>query len=183
VLLCAAHCFRALPTQVAFWDTTTRQMIRGDPTAPSAINLFVKSLTSQAGGAHSGWRYRVALKGNLQQLPTAAEVPVGTPITVFPRGGQHSLRLMNCTACKITNVSIYGGSSMGVVDSNGGGGNVYTSLFIGRAPNGAGPLPPRFLSTNADGFHSTTNRVGPSLLGSEVSFTGATSDVSKRPAC
>lgn len=141
-------------------------MIRGNGTLPEAINIFAKGFS-----AVGPWRYRVGLTGNRHQLP--ASLTVGTPVTVFPRGGQHSLRLINCTECTVTNLTIHGGSSMGIVDSDGGGGNTYLAVTIARTdtPSLIG-LPPRLLATNADGFHSTTNRRGPALLRSEIGFTG-----------
>eukprot|EP00036_Acanthoecidae_sp_10tr_P005498 CAMPEP_0182934556 /NCGR_PEP_ID=MMETSP0105_2-20130417/36350_1 /TAXON_ID=81532 ORGANISM="Acanthoeca-like sp., Strain 10tr" /NCGR_SAMPLE_ID=MMETSP0105_2 /ASSEMBLY_ACC=CAM_ASM_000205 /LENGTH=594 /DNA_ID=CAMNT_0025073419 /DNA_START=1 /DNA_END=1785 /DNA_ORIENTATION=- len=153
--------------KVAFWDRVTKTMIRSNASSPSAINIFAKGFTPLG-----PWRYRVHITGNLLSL--GGIVTSGTPITVFPRGGQHSLRLINSTACTVSNFTILGGPSMGVVESNGGGGHMYGGLRIVRdsAPSAALGLPPRLLATNADGFHSTTNRRGPLVLQSEISFTG-----------
>eukprot|EP00035_Acanthoeca_spectabilis_P013216 m.243037 g.243037 ORF g.243037 m.243037 type:complete len:523 (+) comp15832_c0_seq2:91-1659(+) len=166
--------------KVAFWDAQTRAILRENTSIPGGINTFAKTYTML-----SGWRYKISLSGNLVQLPKAALE--GKLVTVFPRGGRPSVLLSNCTACLVANVSIHGGSSMAVVDSDGGGGNTYTHLEISRSANsrsttagaavptreqGWSGLPPRLLSVNADGFHSTTNAVGPSLLDSEVAFTG-----------
>jgi len=59
---------------------------------------------------------------------------------------------------------------MGVIEVGGLRGNGFHRLFIGRRTlPGAGP---RLLSVNADGFHSSDNREGSTIVGSEIAFTG-----------
>lgn len=81
-------------------------------------------------GRPNSTRYNLTLGGNLAQLPHV--VPVGAAVTAFPRGGQHSLVMMNTSTCHITNVTLWGGSSMGVVEANGAGSNVFTRLRMLR---------------------------------------------------
>eukprot|EP00040_Diaphanoeca_grandis_P003270 m.24441 g.24441 ORF g.24441 m.24441 type:complete len:561 (-) comp14609_c0_seq1:35-1717(-) len=150
--------------KVAFWNPNNNTMIRTDD--PGAINLFAKSFNAVG----SGTRYNIVLMGNMAQLPQS--LATGSLVTVFPRGGRHSLVLLGCHNVSVVDTTIYGGSSMGVVETGGGGMNSYTRLRITRRPALWAHNKTRFLAVNADGFHSTSNNIGPHIKNSEVSFTG-----------
>ena len=129
--------------------------------------------------------FRVAVTGNLLNGWHLARA--GQPVAVFPRGGPHALELTQSARCRLDDVSIFGAASMAVVEGGGAGGHAYTRLVLDRRPlqratnmsalpllpadTGAG-RPFRLLSSNADGFHSTTNDFAPSLVDSRLAWTG-----------
>lgn len=56
-------------------------------------------------------------------------------------------------------VIIHAGGNMGFLEQLGDGGHSYRRVKIVRKPGSTGPM-----ALNADGFHSTSVRVGPTLL-------------------
>jgi hypothetical protein len=167
--------FNGTSVKVAFWDEHQR-FIR-DGSNPAAINIFAKTFKHLSGisEASNTTRFKIGLGGNLQKSlpPVQKAISSGAKIsvTVFPRGARHSVAMSNCTDMAFENSSIYGGTSMGVVESMGGGGNTYSHFTISRRPDRkSGKF--RLLGVNADGFHSTSNAKGPTLKDSEIAFTG-----------
>jgi hypothetical protein len=112
--------------KVAFWDQQSKTLLRNN-SEPAAINLFLRGTTHI-----SKTRYMIEFTGNLNTaaLPSGS----GDGVTVMPRGGSHSLQLLNCTQITVTDVGIYGGASMGIVESGGGGGNTYLRVLMTRRP-------------------------------------------------
>ena len=72
---------------------------------------------------------------------------------------------------------------------NAAGGNVYINLTLARRPLRRGvdgvllasPIP-ILLASNADGFHSSSNDKGPTIVDSTISFTGAPLPLHEIPA-
>eukprot|EP00937_MAST-01D_sp_MAST-1D-sp2_P006271 g6271.t1 len=173
--------------KVALFDPTTKQMLR-QAAQPAAINIFTDSSgiapvarPTNTSAPAPPLRYRVSVHGNLRNGWQRARP--GLPVLVFPRGGPHALATLHSTACRFTDVAIFGAASMGVVESGGGGGHVYTRLVLDRRPLQraaanmsellpASARPFRYLASNADGFHSTTNDFAPSIIDSRISWTG-----------
>lgn len=81
--------------------------------------------------------------------------------------------LSKCANMKLTDVTIHGGS-FGLLESYGGGGNVYTNYRVAYGSTPAGATRPRLLSTFADALHSGNMRVGPDLR--NCVFTGMGDD-------
>jgi hypothetical protein len=164
--------------KVLFIDPRTKRMVR-NPRDPAAINIFTTPpLVVPTPSAAHPHRYRVNVTGNLGNGWTLAAP--NQPVLLFPRGGSHSLLVEASARCTFTDVHIFGGTAMGVVESGGAGGHTYTRFALNRRPLQRGtdmqtlpaPQPFRFLASNADGFHSTSNGIGPSLIDSTISWTG-----------
>ena len=163
-------------SKVLFIDPASKRMIRNE-SVPGAINIFTSSdlIVPVPTFTH---RYRVNVTGNLRNGWTLAAV--GQPVLVFPRGGPHSLVVEASARVQVTDYRVYGSASMGVVESDGAGGHAYTRFVLARRPLQRGldmkplpaPLPFRYLASNADGFHSTSNSRGPTILDSIISWTG-----------
>ena len=161
--------------KVAFFSNATRRMLR-NASLDAAINIFAAtSETALVDPSANTWRVNVT--GNLNAFQYA--VAVGLPVLVFPRGGSHSLVVSQSAHCVFTDVRIYGGGSMGIVDAGGVGGNTYRRVVLDRRPLRRGrdmellasPLF-RYLASNADGIHSTSNNDAPTLVDSTISWTG-----------
>lgn len=155
--------------KIALWDPTSRTMLR-DTSKAAAINIFADSYEELPGAADGKQRYLIRTKQRVESRGVALPLPEGTMVTAFPRGGWHSLNLQMVSRAIFNDLRIYGGSSMGIVETKGGGDNRYYNLLMTRRPlpNGYD----RLLAINADGFHSTGNAVGPTIHGSEIGFTG-----------
>jgi hypothetical protein len=163
--------------KVAFWDEQQR-LIR-DEADPGAVNIFATTFKRMSEAASTAafatTRFEIGFTGNVKKSlpPVQQAIKAGAKVSVtaFPRGFHHSVVMTNCTGMAIVNSSIYGGSSMGVVESMGGGGNTYSRLRVSRRPDRkSGKF--RLLGVNADGFHSSSNAKGPTLKDSEIAFTG-----------
>ena len=171
--------------KVALWEGAPGQeRMARNASAAVAINLY-SSTQSYVGpspvGHGAGWlRFKigVAVPAKLQALGCA-----GQQVSLWKTAGAHAYVCPRCERVALVDVDIYGSSDMAVVESGGGGANVYRRLRVRRRPLLHGrdfallpallPVPvPRLLSTNADGLHSVANAVGPALLDSEISFTG-----------
>ena len=165
--------------KVAFWDPSTRHMVRND-SLPAAINIFsdvARSTHLGPGAGKNTERWRLPVEGNMADWPLGAKKK--NLVTVFPRDGHHSYVCIGCKNVTLDGVRIFGGSAMGVVETGGGGGHVYRNFTLARRPLTRGSsgelLPaaiPRLLASNADGFHSSSNDVGPTIINSTISFTG-----------
>eukprot|EP01063_Lacrimia_lanifica_P009699 TRINITY_DN16605_c0_g1_i1.p1 TRINITY_DN16605_c0_g1~~TRINITY_DN16605_c0_g1_i1.p1 ORF type:complete len:525 (+),score=173.79 TRINITY_DN16605_c0_g1_i1:56-1630(+) len=143
--------------KVSFWDPDTR-LLAGFAGFLAAPPVPVGTLPASP-TADSAWN--VTLK---QQLPAAAAV--GNLVTVFGRRGQ-TFAARGCGAVTAENITIHAGGNMGFLEASGAGGNVYRNVRIVRKPGWRG-----LMANNADGFHSNANDVGPTIVGSEISFTG-----------
>lgn len=91
-------------------------------------------------------------------------VPGLTRVTVSPRDG-FALQLVNSSACVVEDVVAYGAGSMAFAEFSGEGGHAWRRLLLTRRP-----ATQRLLSANADGFQSSSTRVGPLLEDSELAF-------------
>jgi len=150
--------------KVAFWDADTRRML------PLGNQFMANSTRVGAAGGVSDSRnikegdssWRIGLHSAVRGAIVAGK----TPVTIFPRGG-FTWTLNNCSAIVTENVTIHSGGNMGFHESAGAGGNAYRGVKIVRRPGSSG-----LLALNADGFHSDSVGIGPTLEDSEISFTG-----------
>ena len=101
-------------------------------------------------------------------LPTAR---VGDKITISMRKGI-TWHIQNSTRVSSANISIHGASLFGLSEFDGGGGHRYDNVWLGRRKDISmtqlcGRAPGRLcfgiLASNADAFHSSGTKVGPSL--------------------
>ncbi|EDQ87161.1 uncharacterized protein MONBRDRAFT_10273 [Monosiga brevicollis MX1] len=156
--------------KVAFWDAN-KTMIR-NATFTDGINIFMEGSTAMGPTSPFTVLYNISVNTNIfGRIPAWTEPPM---VTVMPRGGQHSLLVLNTSASLFDNVHIYGGSSMGIVESGGyGPANTFYKLNMTRRAlvNENGTVD-RLLAINADGFHSTSNQHAGALIQSTISFTG-----------
>eukprot|EP00045_Choanoeca_perplexa_P010465 m.105803 g.105803 ORF g.105803 m.105803 type:complete len:532 (+) comp15292_c0_seq1:180-1775(+) len=157
--------------KVCFWHPNNRTMVRNDGFA-GAINVFMTSSTSMGPMSPDSVIFKITVSRNVTDY--LGPLPSGAFVTLMPRGYEHSLLVYNTSDSLFDNVHVYGGGSMGVVDSGGEGNNRYHGLNMTRRPFMAstGVVVDRLLSVNADGFHSTSNTLGPIITNSVLSWTG-----------
>ena len=161
------------PCKVGLYDPKTRFLVR-DGAAPAAVNIYTPKVELVGGQT-----YRVFVHGDGGHgLGLAA---VGQLVTVFHGSNPHSYTAINCSRITLEDFSIYGGTGMGLVDGQGGGGSTYRRVTLTRRPlqRGVGmvalPQPytvARLQATNEDGFHSSGNSKGPLIVDSRIEFTG-----------
>ena len=133
--------------KIMIWDAATR--------LPSYAYNFMRSSVPSGSGL---WTIGMKHPG----LAMAA----GSLVTIFPRRG-YTWRNFNSSATVAEDITIHAGGNMGFLEQVGEGGHVYRRVRIVR-----GPGSPGLMALNADGFHSTSVRVGPALEDSEIAFTG-----------
>lgn len=149
--------------KVIFWDPETRRMLPNQ----TGVCLWndswpVGTATLRYGLSINDAIFNVAacfLNGNLS--PAA-----GALVTVNPRCG-FAFQLINTSGSIVSDVTAYGAGSMAFAEFAGEGGNEWSNLLLTRRPNTS-----RLLSANADGFQSSSVRVGPYLHDSELAFIG-----------
>ena len=161
----------AVPCKVGFWDSDSRSLVR-NVTAPAAVNVFTPRVQHVAGDT-----WRIFVRG--QGIHGIGLARSGQLVTVFNHKSPHSYQSPNCSRITLEDVSIFGGSGMGVVDGGGEGGSTYRRLQMTRRPlqRGVGMVAlaqpiARLLSTNEDGFHSNGNSNGPQIIDSTIAYTG-----------
>jgi len=84
-----------------------------------------------------------------------------------PSGGGGNIRLKDCEAVTLENVSIHGANASAFLETMGEGGNHYTGCKLVRRPSSN-----RLIAALADGFHSYLMRQGPVIEHCEFSHTG-----------
>ena len=136
--------------KIMFWSANTR--------LPSRQVHFLK--TSKPANGVNSWQIEV--KGSLSSPPPK----IGNLVTVFPRRGFTWLSY-NSSGVVADSIVIHAGGNMGFLEMMGDGGHLYRNVSIVRKPGSRG-----LMALNADGFHSNSVRVGPTLENSEISFTG-----------
>jgi hypothetical protein len=102
---------------------------------------------------------RVTLKG------IGAAAALGDPVSLSDgneAGGIcHGMTVENCAVCKFQNITLYSAPGMGIVESDGEGGNTFTGIQIIPGPPPPGATASRLLTTSWDGFLSRNEHVGP----------------------
>jgi hypothetical protein len=189
--------------KVALWEPHNRTMLRNTSQA-EAINVFFRSSTrlsplgpgtgfdaapaapaSAPSAAFTPVRYNLTV-ANLDPRRVPLPLPDGALITVFPRGAHHAVAITASARTRLEDVTIYGGCSMGVVDSSGPGGTLLSRVRLNRRPlavsasgwaggpqlGAATRTIDRLHSVNADGFHSNSNAMGPKIVNCDVGYTG-----------
>ena len=134
--------------KVSFWRPESKTML-------DETNFLSTSLS------HSRGSYEIALKHS-----QASGMVVGALVTVFPRKG-FTWQCLNCSLVTADSITIHAGGNMGFLENGGAGGNVYRNVSIVRKRGS-----PHLMALNADGFHSSDVGIGPTLVDSEISFTG-----------
>ena len=104
-------------------------------------------------------RFRVKFDNAL-----GAEVEVGDLTSMRGRGGT-GVHLDNCSNMKIENVSAQFSGGFGWFET-GGGGNHYNGISAKPGPRPDAATANPLMSENADGFHSASAKVGPTILNS-----------------
>ena len=89
----------------------------------------------------------------------------GDTITAATRTG-FTVTLSYTTRVALENVVIHAAGNMAITEFQGGGGNTYTNVSL--VPRSAD----RPLASNADGFHSSGMRLGPTLSGVTMKSKG-----------
>lgn len=91
-------------------------------------------------------------------------IALGDSIVLKYRG-THGMHLRGVQDSVLENVTIYSAPHMGIVEADGGGGNIYRNVKIIPGDPPAGATRERLLSANADAFHSASMERGPILEG------------------
>ena len=162
--------------KVGFYSPDTQQLVR-NASDPAAVNIFTGKV--EAAGAAGVFRVFVRVTDPDSPHGIGLAAP-GMSVTVFHGSNPHSYTSTNCTNITLEDVNIFGGTGMGIVDGQGGGGSTYRRVQLTRRPLmrgvGAVALPPphafRLQATNEDGFHSNGNDRGPTIVDSLIAFTG-----------
>eukprot|EP01047_Picozoa_sp_COSAG01_P033896 COSAG01_NODE_2517_length_7524_cov_19.201616_6_plen_334_part_00 len=131
----------AAACKVAFWDPASSTMVR-DPGARGAVNIYTDRVQPLPGGAlpasnqssdqrdGEAWDgtgsgdYRLFVRGS-RGVHGVALARTGQLVTVFHGAWPHAYACINCTRMTLEGVSIFGGTGMGLVDNQGGGGSTY----------------------------------------------------------
>jgi hypothetical protein len=137
--------------KLTFWDAQTRRVLPG-----VNVNFMVSS--EDLGGGN----WKIGLKNPV----AVAKIPEGSLVTTFPRRG-FTWNCLNSSKVVAEDVTIHAGGNMGFHEQFGEGGHVYRRVAIVRKPGSKG-----LMALNADGFHSSDVGTGPTLVDSEISFTG-----------
>lgn len=150
--------------KITFWDPKTLRIIA------HGNHLFAGLSKNPDGTSSVSYTGRVAPVGAVQ---------TGALITVHPRLGiAHgtgvpaglTYMITNSTRILTQDLVVHGGATESVVEGGGEGNNTYLRVKVIRRRPEQSPV--RLLAANADGFHSSCVRVGPTLLDSEFEFTG-----------
>lgn len=151
--------------KVTYWDPRTLRIIA------HGNHIFTNLTSASAPGGADTVRYT-------GKVAPAGIVTAGTLATLHPRLGISNgtgrpagltYLITNSTRVHTANVTLHGGATEAVVEAGGNGGHTYNGVRVVRRQ---GQSPVRLLAANADGFHSSCVRDGPSLVDSEISFTG-----------
>lgn len=107
--------------------------------------------------------YRICL-----QHPIQGTLGPGLLTAIYPRIGLTYL-LTNSSAIVTERLTIYGAGNMALVEDRGTCGHRWLGVQVVRRP---GRQPTPLLASNADGFHSSNCRLGPTLINTTISYTG-----------
>ncbi len=102
--------------------------------------------------------FRLHLEGGHEREP----VVVGDPMA-FRGNGSQDIHLADCAHVTLEHVTIQNGGGFCVHESSGPGGNRYDHLTITYGPRPAGAAQWPLIACNADAFHSSGVRKGPTL--------------------
>lgn len=97
---------------------------------------------------------------NQPRNPTIAD---GDPVVLEYRSEKPALTLIDVSDSLFENLTIHSSSHMGILELQGGGGNIYRNVRITPGPPPQGALRERLFSVNADAFHSGAMERGPLL--------------------
>lgn len=113
---------------------------------------------------------RASLKG------IGAIARIGDPVSLSgaqsPGGAPHAVALDSTENMTFRNVTLYTAPGMGIIESDGNGGNRYLHVRVIPGPKPAGATEPRLLSTTWDALQSKVVRKGPLLEGCEIHDAG-----------
>eukprot|EP01079_Euglenida_sp_SAG-EU17-18_P004444 gene4442-807_t len=159
-----------ISVKVAFWDPDTLlYSVHGNQMFVNATRLpghpahrLAFTGASVLGAVTPGTLVTVHFRLGLTDPSDPIPTPIRTP------GGLTYL-ITNSSSVTTRGVTLHGGATESVVEGGGLGNHTYDRVRIVRR---AGQIPVRLLAANADGFHSSCVRVGPTLINSEISFTG-----------
>ena len=104
--------------------------------------------------------FRINLLDTIASIP----VPVKTGMHVAWRGiVRDDIRIQNCAAMKLIDVTVAGGEGMVFHELGGAGGNLYSGCKITYPPRPEGATEDPLFATAADGLHSHDIARGPTL--------------------
>ena len=161
--------------KVTFWDPATRRVlrdVRANFMAKGSPSLRLSPGSTRSGNANSSSsssssNYTLPFELSLRNpFQTGALPPAGSLVTVIPRRG-FTWQALNCSQMTAENVTVHAGGNMGFLERLGAGNNTYRGVKIVRRAGSPG-----LVALNADGFHSSDVGTGPTLIDSEISFTG-----------
>lgn len=102
---------------------------------------------------------RIALKniGTAATVGDLASLSTGPETNMPP----HGITLESCTAITFRDVTVHSAPGMGIIESDGEGGNRYLACKVVRGPKPRGATQERLLTTSWDAMQSKFARVGP----------------------
>lgn len=139
--------------KVIFWDASNRTMLHWQVQTTSTVH----DATQLKPGV---WRVTTEIGG-----PTAGHKPSEGNLATISPVLVPAIDANDCSGNLLEDVTLYGSSGMGYLESGGGGGTVIRRWRAVRQPGSD-----RLLSTTLDGVHSTSVEKGLLLEDSEVSF-------------
>jgi hypothetical protein len=110
-------------------------------------------------------RYRVFSK-RPSLVQSMQDLPSGAKLVLAGRTMRMAINLNACSACTLENITIYASPHMAMTELSGDG-NTYRNCHIVRRPGTN-----RLLACNADVFHSSGARHGPTVEQCEFSWSG-----------
>lgn len=161
-----------ISVKMAFWDAgTTRMIAHGNHLVNNStrigedVSTFRIHFTGPLkpdGTVQAGALATVHFRLGLADPTTLKPLVTGSP------GGLTYL-ITNSSNVSTLNHTLHGGGTEAIVEAGGEGGHTYRGVRVVRRPDAK---PMRLLAANADGFHSSCVRRGPTLEDSEFSWTG-----------
>jgi hypothetical protein len=91
---------------------------------------------------------------------------------VFRCAIKEDIALWNSTSCVLESVTLSNCSGFAVLENGGGGGHLYDKVKIIRAFTPANATIPCLMAANADGFHSSNCKIGPTLKNCYIERVG-----------
>ncbi len=153
------ECFSETPTGYVF-DPTTRQWKSG------CLDLIAKKVEQLGPGLY---KLHWSRKSGTSMHPVA----VGD-FMAFRGRGLTDVYLGGCESMRLENVTIQSGGGFCFHENGGMGGNIYNGLKVTYAPVPKDAEMPPLVACNADAFHSSGTRHGPTL--ERCSFEGMPDD-------
>eukprot|EP00039_Didymoeca_costata_P032834 m.39544 g.39544 ORF g.39544 m.39544 type:complete len:532 (+) comp9565_c0_seq2:194-1789(+) len=148
-----------------YWDPKTETKIRPQPMFTPCKNAT--KISPSVYELSVNLSPHIPLVGQGITLSNRFSSNISGAVPTYYRG---IYNVFNSANVATSNMTIYGGADMGVLEWGGYGNHVYTNITITRHPNPSYPF--RLLSTNLDGFHSFSVEHGPLVQSSFIGYMG-----------